>query len=226
MFHNFFSQRQLSILFKISNIITLTSLIGKALQIYYIPEAATLHLLLNNISNTSFGITTYIIISQNLIYFENHHKKLYKNHFFTFLLASILISMSIMFLLLINKFIKFYIYAFEHLHNPKIIYLLFITVFILIIDLYFAYKNRYKINYDFSEHIIMKTLKFIVYKIAFISTFYIASLHNKRMMSMVQDHVKIIRSIFIIYIEVCLYIIVFLSILFFINFLYKKMHSY
>jgi len=194
MFHNKLTYQQISNIFHYASLITIINLLCKALQIYYLPNAQTLHSIIENISNAAFFITTLIIIILTIKFFLKDYKDFTKKHTMIALTIITCIVMFIVWIVTTNKILKFYIFALSDKQNPKVIYLLLFVICMLSIESYYAYQDHSKINEAALVKSIGNSLKLVVYKYIIIAISYIGLLRMTEIHNFTAASVPIIES--------------------------------
>jgi hypothetical protein len=183
MLHNKSTYQKVSNIFHHASLITIINLLCKALQIYYLPHATTLHTIIENISNAAFLITTIIAVMLTIKFFLKDYKTFTRKHKVIALTIMICMAMFILWIVTTNKLLKFYIFALGDNQNPKIIYLLLFVICMLLIESYYAHQDHTKINEASLIKTIRNSFKLVIYKYIIIAISYagllrMAELHN------------------------------------------------
>lgn len=194
MFHNKLTYQQISNLFHYASLITIINLLCKALQIYYLPHATTLHTIIENISNAAFFITTMIIVILAIKFFLKDYKNFTRKYKVIALTAMTCLVIFILWILTTNKILKFYIFALSDKQNPKIIYLFLFVICMLCVESYYAYQDHTKINEASLVKTMRNSLKLVVYKYIIIAISYAGLLRMIELHNFAADSVPIIET--------------------------------
>lgn len=193
MFHNRLTYQQLSDFFHLTTFIGLVNLLCKVLQIYYVPDATRLSIIIDNISNATFFTTTIIIVGLALKFFLKDYKSFTKKHKILALSIMACIVTFIVWIVITNKILKFYLFAIKDMHDKKAVYLFAFIICMLIFDSYYAYKDHSKIGEAALIKSIFKSFRLLLYKYLVIGLSYAGLLHMTELHRFAETSVPIIQ---------------------------------
>lgn len=193
MFHNRLTYQQLSDFFHITTFIGLVNLLCKVLLIYYVPDATRLRIIIDNITNATLFTTTVIIVGLAIKFFLKDYKSFTRKHKVLALSIMACIATFIIWIVITNKILKFYLFALKDMHDQKVVYVFIFIICMLIFDSYYAYKDHSKIGEAALIKSIFKSFRLLLYKYCAIGLSYAGLLHITELHRFAENSVPIIQ---------------------------------
>lgn len=208
MLHTFSTIQKTSDFFRRISIIHLIGLISKILQVYFLPQAKTLSIIIDNSTRISFSITAIMTIPLTLLFLKKKYPELIKTHQLIWISLATCVSTFFMFLITINHNIKFFIYIIENDHNKNVIYFMIFILTILIFDLFHSMKQYQKHKLLSLEYLASHTIRFIMYKYLILGAAYIKIFEIPEVNTFTTSNINMIESTFMLFIKLLLYMLI------------------
>lgn len=231
MIQNLCTNEKLSTYFKNATIIHIICLLAIIIQGRYAENYFILEKMINYISNLNLFFMIFIVILKILLLILSHHKKTMSQYKFFMLMINFFITISLLWLLVINhhiedQFIEFYSKAsIAPHHSITIIYILLFIFIILLFDLYKVIQSN-----DTKDFKSIKSITFTIFYI-FISQYLIiiASLigliHFKILNKFAKLTIKKTYAMCLLYFHLFIYLFIIVSTIAVVYYMYNRYHK-